>query len=35
MSEAPPELFAQIEAKIRVLDRRLGADATPMQRFGS
>ncbi|MBF6082065.1 GAF domain-containing protein [Nocardia cyriacigeorgica] len=28
-------LFAQIEAKIRVLDRRLGADATQMQRFGS
>ncbi|MFD6390006.1 GAF domain-containing protein [Nocardia sp. NPDC055029] len=28
-------LYAQIEAKIRVLDRRLGADATQMQRFGS
>lgn len=28
-------LYAQIEAKIRVLDRRLGADATRMQRFGS
>ncbi|GGK49808.1 GAF domain-containing protein [Nocardia camponoti] len=27
-------LYAQIEAKIRVLDRRLGADATQMQRFG-
>ncbi|MEV0359334.1 GAF domain-containing protein [Nocardia sp. NPDC050697] len=26
-------LYAQIEAKIRVLDRRLGADATRMQRF--
>ncbi|WP_433659590.1 GAF domain-containing protein [Nocardia sp. CA-128927] len=28
-------LYAQIEAKIRVLDRRLGADATWMQRSGS
>ncbi|MEV5652286.1 GAF domain-containing protein [Nocardia sp. NPDC052254] len=28
-------LYAQIEAKIRVLDRRIGADATQMQRFGS
>ncbi|MGW4773420.1 GAF domain-containing protein [Nocardia sp. NPDC004278] len=28
-------LYAQIEAKIRVLDRRLGADATRMQRSGS
>ncbi|MEV0059082.1 GAF domain-containing protein [Nocardia sp. NPDC058379] len=28
-------LYAQIEAKIRVLDRRLGTDATQMQRFGS
>ncbi|MGK8510402.1 GAF domain-containing protein [Nocardia asiatica] len=28
-------LYAQIEAKLRVLDRRLGADATRMQRFGS
>ncbi|WP_174189209.1 transcriptional regulator [Nocardia barduliensis] len=28
-------LYAQIEAKIRVLDRRLGADATHRQRFGS
>lgn len=28
-------LYAQIEAKIRVLDRRMGADATQMQRFGS
>ncbi|MGY2037828.1 GAF domain-containing protein [Nocardia gipuzkoensis] len=28
-------LYAQIEAKIRMLDRRLGADATRMQRFGS
>jgi hypothetical protein len=28
-------LYAQIEAKIRVLDRRLGADATRMQRFRS
>lgn len=28
-------LYAQIEAKIRVLDRRMGADATRMQRFGS
>ncbi|WP_067816156.1 GAF domain-containing protein [Nocardia inohanensis] len=28
-------LYAQIEAKIRVLDRRLGADATQMQRFDS
>lgn len=26
-------LYAQIEAKIRVLDRKLGADATRMQRF--
>ncbi|RMI30976.1 GAF domain-containing protein [Nocardia stercoris] len=26
-------LYSQIEAKIRVLDRRLGADATQMQRF--
>lgn len=28
-------LYAQIEAKIRVLDRRMGADATRMQRSGS
>ncbi|MGW4124308.1 GAF domain-containing protein [Nocardia sp. NPDC004711] len=28
-------LYAQIEAKIRVLDRRLGADATQLQRFDS
>ncbi|WP_227997142.1 GAF domain-containing protein [Nocardia australiensis] len=28
-------LYAQIEAKIRVLDRRLGTDATRMQRSGS
>ncbi|MRH87005.1 GAF domain-containing protein [Nocardia sp. SYP-A9097] len=28
-------LYSQIEAKIRVLDRRLGADATQMQRFDS
>ncbi|WP_067699934.1 transcriptional regulator [Nocardia jejuensis] len=28
-------LYAQIEAKIRVLDRRMGADATQMQRFDS
>ncbi|WP_306365014.1 GAF domain-containing protein [Nocardia sp. CC227C] len=28
-------LYSQIEAKIRVLDRRMGADATQMQRFGS
>ncbi|MFD7846032.1 GAF domain-containing protein [Nocardia sp. NPDC059764] len=28
-------LYAQIEAKIRVLDRRLGADATQLQRFES
>ncbi|WP_454195036.1 GAF domain-containing protein [Nocardia sp. Marseille-Q1738] len=34
---ADPEtpLYAQIEAKIRVLDRRMGADATLMQRFGA
>lgn len=28
-------LYAQIEAKIRVLDRRMGADATQLQRFDS
>ncbi|MFR9750891.1 GAF domain-containing protein [Nocardia sp. 004] len=28
-------MYAQIEAKIRVLDLRLGADATQMQRFGA
>ncbi|MCM6775079.1 GAF domain-containing protein [Nocardia sp. CDC159] len=28
-------LYTQIEAKIRVLDRRMGADATQMQRFDS
>ncbi|WP_330228348.1 GAF domain-containing protein [Nocardia sp. NBC_00508] len=32
-SDSP--LYAQIEAKIRVLDRRMGADATRMQPFGS
>ncbi|MEV6767680.1 GAF domain-containing protein [Nocardia sp. NPDC051030] len=28
-------LYSQIEAKMRVLDRRMGADATQMQRFDS
>jgi hypothetical protein len=33
--ERDSALYAQIEAKIRVLDRRMGVDATRMQRFGS